>query len=747
MAPEAQQGSRVDDAIPGVAQQGVRRFVEGGAADYRALLRNHNYRIFFLSSLGSSLGDWAGLFALQILILQLSVQGSRFALFSLGAIMMARLLPSLLLGPVAGVLADRYDRKLLMVFCNAFRGLLFLGIALSTDLIGLLALTFIVECLSLLFIAAKDSSLPQVVEQRHLTEANQLNLLATYGPLPFGAALPALIAGITALLVNVGLEVNAVRVVLVLNALALFTAAGIISRLRLPVRKHAAEHEEPANFLAELRSGMTFIGGRPLIRSLIFGVVGIFFGAGVVVTLGPEFVRTELGRPSTDWSLLITTVGLGLAGGIAVVGLARRLPKAKVFPWALATTGAVTAIIATLPNFTLTLVFGFALGVAAGIAFVLGYTLLHETTPDEVRGKTFAAFYTATRAALFASLAVAPFVAGFIGFFSLRLGDFRVSMSGVRASMLAAGLLGLFAAVSAGRGMYRAVKDQTDRPFHLPGQQIGSTREGLFVAFEGVEGAGKSTQVRALVAALEREGHDVVVTREPGGPPVAERIREVLLDPEAAPMHPRTEALLYAAARTEHLEHVVLPALQEGKVVISDRFLDSSLAYQGYGRGLGTDDVLDINTWAVDGVLPHVVVLLQLDPEEGLRRVAERNRATGSSEPESTPTQGHPGLDRLEQEDLAFHRRVGEGYLKLVARDPHRFLVVDGSGDPESVARSVRNGLHPWLPLPTSPNRRGVQRQAGDGALTEATPEGSAAEGEGRNGSNVAARPVGRPRT
>ncbi|MPZ86691.1 MAG: dTMP kinase [Nitriliruptorales bacterium] len=715
MAAEGQSRPHAEGMIPGVTERGVRGLVEG-AAGYRPLLRNRNYRLFFLASLGSSLGDWAGLFALQILILQLSTQGSRFALFSLGAIMMARLLPSLLLGPVAGVFADRYDRKRLMVFCNVVRGVLFLGIALSTDLIALLALTFIVECLALMFVAAKDSSVPSVVGRRQLTEANQLNLLATYGPLPFGAALPALIAGITALLANAGLDVNAVRLVLVLNALALFAAGGLISRLRLPARRRAADHDEPANFLAELRSGMTFIGGRPLIRSLILGVVGVFFGAGVVVTLGPEFVRTELGRPSTDWSLLITTVGVGLAVGIAVVGLTRTLSKAKVFPWALAATGAITAIIATLPDFPLTLAFGFLLGVAAGIAFVMGYTLLHETTPDDVRGKTFAAFYTATRAALFSSLAVAPFVAAFIGFFSLRIGDFRVSMSGVRASMLVAGLVGLFAAVRAGRGMYRAVNNE-QRSFHLPGQQVGTTGEGVFVAFEGVEGSGKSTQVHALVEILQREGHEVVITREPGGPPVAEHIRDLLLDPDIGPMHPRTEALLYAAARAEHLEQVVLPALHEGKVVICDRFLDSSLAYQGYGRGLGTDDVLDINTWAVDGVLPHVVVLLRLDPAEGLRRVAERIRDAVNDQRDTTPPGGRTGMDRLEQADLAFHRRVAEGYLQLVRRDPGRFLVVDASADAMTVARSVRTGLHRWLPLPAVQDP--AKRLPGGGAAGE----------------------------
>jgi dTMP kinase len=192
---------------------------------------------------------------------------------------------------------------------------------------------------------------------------------------------------------------------------------------------------------------------------------------------------------------------------------------------------------------------------------------------------------------------------------------------------------------------------------------------GALIAFEGVEGAGKSTQLDRLRDELERRGHEVVVTREPGGTPAGERIREVLLDP-ATGLDPRAEALLFAAARAQLVEQVIRPALERGAVVLCDRYLDSSLAYQGAGRGLGRGPVQEVNRFATGGLLPDLVVLLDLDPAEGL------GRRPG-------------GRDRIEVESLGFHRRVREAFRELAAGDPDRFAVVDAAAPPDRVATAV----------------------------------------------------------
>ena len=656
------------------------------------LLQNRNYRLWFASGLGSSFGDWIGLFALQVLVVSLAAPGSRVALFGLGGIMMARLLPSVVFGPISGVVADRYDRKRLMLVADLARGVLFVVVAFSRDLVTLLALTFIIECLSLLYIAAKDSSLPVIVERRHLTQANQMNLFVAYGPLPFGALTATLLVQLAGVLAAVGLtELSPITVALLFNALTFFAAGGVIAGLRLPPhgRRATPDGEEAPGVLDELRAGLQFIRELPLIRSLITGVVGVFFGAGVVVALGPEFVRTALGRPNTDWFGLVAAVGVGLLLGILLLPIVtNHVSKERLFPPCLAGTAGIAAITALLPSYDLAVISGFLLGGLAGMGFVAGYTLLHEYTRDDMRARTFAAFYTGTRVSMFAALAFAPFLAGVIGRFTLAAGGRAITLSGVRITMLIGGMIALLSAVSAWNGMYRSLRVSPREGIGSPALRLPDTpapaREGLFVVLEGVEGSGKSTQLRLLAEELRRDGRDVVVTREPGGSPVAERIRTVLLDPDHADMDARTEALLYAAARADHVRRVIGPALRAAKTVLCDRFVDSSVAYQGVARGLGPDAVYEVNRWATMGVDPDVVVLLDLDVDEGLRRVAAR----------SGPD------DRIESEDAGFHRRVGEGYRSLARLRGPRFVVVDASGDEEQVARRVREVLEPWLSPP-----------------------------------------------
>ncbi len=197
-----------------------------------------------------------------------------------------------------------------------------------------------------------------------------------------------------------------------------------------------------------------------------------------------------------------------------------------------------------------------------------------------------------------------------------------------------------------------------------------SPSRGWLIAFEGVEGAGKSTQVELLRQALEKAGHRVVSTREPGGTPLGEQVRSILLDPASA-LDARTEALLFAAARAQLVERVIRPALERDEVVLCDRYVDSSLAYQGAARGLGLEPIAAINGFATDGLLPDLVVLLRLDPAEGLAR-------------------GRGSRDRIERQDLEFHQRVARGFLDLAAADPERFVVIDAAAPPDRVAAEVR---------------------------------------------------------
>ena len=199
--------------------------------------------------------------------------------------------------------------------------------------------------------------------------------------------------------------------------------------------------------------------------------------------------------------------------------------------------------------------------------------------------------------------------------------------------------------------------------------------KGYFITFEGPDGSGKTTITKNVVDKLKEKGYDVVLTREPGGIEIAEQIRNVILDPKNTSMDARTEALLYAASRRQHLVEKVLPALKEKKIVICDRFLDSSLAYQGNARGLGMDNVLSINEFAIDGLFPDLTIYLDIDAEEGIERVNSRREAK----------------DRLDSESMSFHRMVVDGYHKVLDRFKDRIKVVNARNSIEQVTEDSLN--------------------------------------------------------
>ena len=202
---------------------------------------------------------------------------------------------------------------------------------------------------------------------------------------------------------------------------------------------------------------------------------------------------------------------------------------------------------------------------------------------------------------------------------------------------------------------------------------------GLFVVLEGGDGTGKSTQAALLSAWLEAGGTPVVTTREPGGTPVGRRVRELLLHGDD--VAPRAEALLYAADRAHHVATVVRPGLAAGATVVSDRYVDSTLAYQGGGRGLPAEELAGLSAWATGGLVPDVTVLLDLDPADARARTVRRTSAP----------------DRLEREGAAFHAAVRQRFLALAAAAPHRYAVLDAAGTPEAVAERVRAAVAPWL--------------------------------------------------
>ena len=197
---------------------------------------------------------------------------------------------------------------------------------------------------------------------------------------------------------------------------------------------------------------------------------------------------------------------------------------------------------------------------------------------------------------------------------------------------------------------------------------------GLFITIEGPEGSGKTTVAKKVVEQLETEGYKVLYTREPGGVGIAEKIRDIILDVNNTNLDPRSEALLYAASRRQHLIEKVVPALEKGYIVICDRFVDSSLAYQGHARGLGIDEIYNINLFAIDTMFPDMTILLNIDPEVGLARIMANRQDE---------------VNRLDLEGMNFHKLVHEGYEIIKEKYAERFTLVDGNDTPDVVFNNV----------------------------------------------------------
>lgn len=202
----------------------------------------------------------------------------------------------------------------------------------------------------------------------------------------------------------------------------------------------------------------------------------------------------------------------------------------------------------------------------------------------------------------------------------------------------------------------------------------------LWISFEGGEGSGKTTVMKLVERHIEAKGYEVLCTREPGGVPIAEQIRDILLCVENTALDPITESLLFAAARRQHLIEKVLPAMEQGKVILMDRYVDSSLAYQGYARGLGVERIRTLNDFAIEGHLPDITFFIDIPPGVGLERIQKNCREE----------------DRLDLETMEFHTKVREGYLMLAARDP-RIITIDGQRSPEEITEQILQHLDKWL--------------------------------------------------
>jgi dTMP kinase len=645
-------------------------------SESRSVLAIPAFRKLWQAMAFSSFGDWLGLLASTALAQQLAGGDYAKANFAIAGVFIVRLLPAVILGPFAGVIADRFDRRKLMIVCDILRFSLYLSIPIVGNYFWLYTASILVEIVTLFWSPAKEASVPNLVPKLKLESANQVSLLAAYGTAPIAAIVFSTLALFTGAINSVignTTPASAADLALYVNAFSFAFCAYTVWRLK-EIPAGPGKKLQQLSLGKSLWDGFSFIKESKVIRGLIFGMLGAFFAAGAVIGLARTFV-SDLQAGEAAYGILFGAVFLGLALGISFgPKLFAQFSRRRLFGISLTVSGLFLVTLSLVLNLVLAIFITIILGFFAGISWVTGFTMLGMEVEDEVRGRTFAFIQSLIRVSLVLVLAVAPLIAAAIGRHTYTYKSTTLSYNGAAFTMFFAGLI----AVAVGVASYLQMRDRpnvsllSDIKSAFRGELgaiTGQVTNGIFISFEGGEGSGKSTQTKLLKEWLEKDGETVLLTREPGGTPLGNQLRDILLDNKTGAISPRAEALMYAADRAHHVYSTIRPALQRGEVVISDRYFDSSIAYQGAGRVLLPTEVARISRWATESLTPTLTVIMDLPAEIGLGRL------------QST--------DRLESEPLAFHERVRQEYLNLAYQDPERFLIVDASLSIEQIHQVI----------------------------------------------------------
>ncbi|MFF7737507.1 dTMP kinase [Streptomyces sp. NPDC007984] len=684
----------------------------------RALLRRPQLKRLWSAQLVGGVGDTLALLVLVVLALQAAVAegsfggGYRGAAFAVATVFGVRILATLLfgavlLGPLTALTSQDgpLDRRWTMVGADGLRAALLIVAPLWIDwtpqnaLALLLVTAFVAGVAERFWTVCRESAAPALLPAPppegatvrplpdHLDALRRLSLRTGFVAIPL-AAVALVVASLFNNLLGAGIDWFGQHQA----ALASYVAAGlfaaslsVLTFLELPGTR-TPRARSPLEGLRRPKTGTGTDKGRtgamPLLVLSCAAVAAAVSAAVAVAVLHAK----DLGGGPVLYGLFVAALTGGVVIGIRTApALVPALSRRRLLALTIAFTGVALLAAGLVPDVTTVLLILALAGVGAGLSANIGHTLLDQETEEYRRPRTTEHLHAVVRVCVALGALIAPLVAAAIGPHRLESGKFVFAHGGAAFTLMLAGalLLPVAALVLAKVDDRSGVPLRQDLKDALLGgddPKQGAAATGFFIALEGGDGAGKSTQAEALAEWIRAKGHEVVLTREPGATPVGKRLRSILLDVSSAGLSHRAEALLYAADRAEHVDTVVRPALERGAVVISDRYIDSSVAYQGAGRDLSPTEIARINRWATNGLVPHLTVLLDVAPEAARERFTE-------------------APDRLESEPAEFHARVRAGFLTLAAADAGRYLVVDAGQEPEAVTTVIRHRLDQVLPL------------------------------------------------
>ena len=625
-----------------------------------------------------SIGDWLSLLALAGLVTKLMKEDYQLQSFAFAGVVLTQLLPGLLFAPIGGILADRFDRRKIMVICDVLRCGLFISIAIVGSPLWLFIGNFLVGCCALVWIPSKDAAVPNLLRRADQVEtANQLSLVMTYGlAVISGAGLYAAITGITT---NLNIQPDSdglgiAKIILVINGLLYLTSA-ILVATRIPelslrntplaaARKADEEAKKSAGekqgFVAMVRDAARFVRSTPLVRGLLIGMIGAFAAAGALIGSARMYADSLRGGEST-FGLLFVAMFIGLATGMAgSPKLAQRLPHNRLFGIAIVLAGVVLVLVAVSPHLIVSLITVMMVGACAGAAFLTGVTIIGTQVEDAIRGRINAIYQSLLKIVLAGAMALTPVLVGLVKPHDVTVWNRPMKIDGTRPVLLVAGLIAALVGVIA----YRQMDDRRTEP--ILADLLNAIRRkprrltGLLVAVEGDTVADTSIQASLLTDWLKRPGQkEVVLATDPTLDD--ERLQSVLLGAQLAGA--RAHALVAAAVRADIVERQIRPALDRGALVVMERFVDSPLAHLSAAAGLDPAELEGLADWATARLRPDVTILLDRDP------------STLESERSRPPEH---------------HWHVQKVLAEMAAADPDRYVVVDADGTPEQVAVRVR---------------------------------------------------------